>query len=207
MSKDNWAASQQISFRAHCLGRAERAVRSFLFPLLVSALLLPVLAGAETLFVSTNIDVPVRRGAGDNYKIIKIVRVNDKNELLTEKNGWAKVRFEDGDEGWLPKMLLTSTAPVVHDLENLRQENEQLKQKSNDLSMELSAVKEHQGSDGDKLAECIAEQNKIKAEHRATEDTGKLFWFLAGGSVLLLGWLLGRFSHSPQRKKSGISIR
>ncbi|WP_417913203.1 SH3 domain-containing protein, partial [Candidatus Electronema sp. TJ] len=107
MSKDNWAAGQQISFRAHWLGRAGRAVRSFLFPLLVSALLLPVAAGAETLFVSTNIDVPVRRGAGEQYKIIKIVRVNDKSELLEEKNGWAKVRFEDGDEGWLPKMLMT----------------------------------------------------------------------------------------------------
>uniref|UniRef100_UPI004055C826 TIGR04211 family SH3 domain-containing protein n=1 Tax=Candidatus Electronema sp. TaxID=2698783 RepID=UPI004055C826 len=207
MSKDNCAADQQISFRAHCLGRAGRAVRSFLFPLLVSALLLPVWAGAETLFVSTNIDVPVRRGAGENYKIVKMVRVNDKSELLEEKNGWAKVRFEDGDEGWLPKMLMTTVAPVVHDLKSLRQENEQLKQKNSDLSMELSAVKEHQDSDGDKLAECIAEQNKIKAEHRATEDTDKLFWFLAGGGVLLLGWLLGRFSHSSPRKKSGISIR
>lgn len=207
MSKDNWAAGQQISFRAHWLGRAGQAARSFLFPLLVSALLLPVAAGAETLFVSTNIDVPVRRGAGEQYKIIKIVRVNDKSELLEEKNGWAKVRFEDGDEGWLPKMLMTSAAPAVHDLKSLRQENEQLKQKSNELAMELNAIKEHQDSDSDKLAECIAEQNKIRAERRAEEDTGKLFWFLGGGGVLLLGWLLGRFSHSPQRKKSGFGLR
>ncbi|MGR0482303.1 MAG: TIGR04211 family SH3 domain-containing protein [Candidatus Electronema sp. V4] len=181
-----------------------------LFPLLAAAwLLLPAAAsaGPATRFVSANIDVPVRRGAGDNYKITKMVKVSNRAELLEEKSGWAKVRFEDGDEGWLPQHLLTAVAPPVEDIKILRQQNEQLRGKNDDLSMELTALKEHQDSEGDKLADCIAEQNKIKAEHRAAEDTGKLFWFLAGGSVLLLGWLLGRFSHGPQRKKSGLSLR
>jgi SH3 domain protein len=207
MSKDNWAAEQQIFFKAHCFCRAGQAARGIFFPLLVSVLLLPVWAGAESLFVSANIDVPVRRGAGDQYKIVKMVKVNDKTDLLEEKSGWAKVRFQDGDEGWLPKMLLTSVMPVAHDLKNLRQENEQLKQKNTELGMELNAIKEHQDNDGDQLAACIAEQDKIRAERRASEDTGKLFWFLAGGGVLLLGWLLGRFSHGSPRKKSGLSLR
>ncbi len=181
-----------------------------LFPLLAAAwLLLPAAAsaGPATRFISASIDVPVRRGAGDNYKIVKMVRVNGKSELLAAKNGWAKVRFEDGDEGWLPEHLLTAVAPPVEDAKMLRQQNEQLKKKNDDLSMELAALKEHQDGESEKLADCIAAQNKLKAEHRAAEDTGKLFWFLAGGSVLLLGWLLGRFSHGPQRKKSGLSLR
>ncbi|MGX9727194.1 MAG: TIGR04211 family SH3 domain-containing protein [Candidatus Electronema sp. VV] len=195
--------------RGTCAACGQTALRR-IFPLLAAAwLLLPAAAsaGTATRFVSANIDVPVRRGAGDNYKITKMVKVSNRAELLEEKSGWAKVRFEDGDEGWLPQHLLTAVAPPVEDIKILRQQNEQLRKKNDDLSMELTALKEHQDSEGDKLADCIAEQNKIKAEHRAAEDTGKLFWFLAGGSVLLLGWLLGRFSHGPQRKKSGLSIR
>ncbi len=196
--------------RGSCAADRQTAALRRLFPLLAAAwLLLPAAAsaGPATRFVSANIDVPVRRGGGDNYKIIKMVRVSNRAELLEEKNGWAKVRFEDGEEGWLPQHLLTAVAPPVEDIKMLRQENEQLRKKNEDLSMELTALKEHQDSEGDKLADCIAEQNKIKAEHRAAEDTGKLFWFLAGGSVLLLGWLLGRFSHSSPRKKNGLSLR
>jgi SH3 domain protein len=178
--------------------------RRLLAPLAAALLLLPTLAGAESMFVSANIDVPVRRGAGEQYKIIKMVKISDKAELLEEKNGWAKVRFQDGDDGWLPKLLLTSALPVIEDIKNLRTENEQLRQKNNDLNMELGALKEHQDGDGDKLAACIAEQNKIKAERRASEDTGKALWFLSGGGVLLLGWLLGRLSHGSQRKKSSL---
>lgn len=181
-----------------------------LFPLLAAVwLLLPaaVSAGPATRFISANIDVPVRRGAGDNYKITKMVKVSNRAELLEEKNGWARVRFEDGDEGWLPQHLLTAAAPPVEDVKLLRQQNEQLKKKNDDLSMELAALKEHQDSESEKLNACIVEQNKIKAERRAAEDTGKLFWFLAGGGVLLLGWLLGRFSYSSPRKKGGLGLR
>lgn len=187
---------------AHSQGKS--LARRLLAPLAAAILLLPTLAGAENLFVSANIDVPVRRGAGEQYKIVKMVKISDKAELLEEKNGWAKVRFQDGDDGWLPKLLLTPALPVIEDIKNLRTENEQLRQKNNDLNMELGALKEHQDGDGDKLAACIAEQNKIKAERRASEDTGKALWFLSGGGVLLLGWLLGRLSHGSPRKKSSL---
>jgi SH3 domain protein len=197
MNRGNRAAGQHLSFIV--------MISRILAPQLVAALLLlPSLAGAENLFVSPNIDIPVRRGAGEQYKIIKMVRVNDKTELLEEKNGWFKIRFQDGDEGWLPKSLLTSAVPVAEDVKALRTENEQLQRKNSELSVELNSLKEHQDGEGGKLAECIAEQNKIKAERRASEDTGKALWFLAGGGVLLAGWLLGRISQSPQRRKSGL---
>ncbi len=179
------------------------AARVRLFAAAVILLLAPSVR-AENLFVSPNIDIPVRRGAGEQYRIIKMVRIHDKTELLEEKNGWLKVRFQDGEDGWLPKSLLTSVVPTGEDVRKLRTENEQLQRKNNELALELNGLKEHQDGEGDKLSACIAEQDKIKAERRASEDTGKVIWFLSGGGVLLAGWLLGRLSHSPQRRKSGL---
>lgn len=196
--------------RGTCAAGGQTALHRLILLLPAAWLLLSAVAtsaGPATRFVSANIDVPVRRGASEQYKIIKIVKVSNRAELLEEKNGWAKVRFEDGDEGWLPQHLLTAVIPPVEDGKMLRQQNEQLQKKNDELSMELTGLKEHQDSESEKLNDCIAEQNKIKAERRAEEDTGKLFWFLAGGGVLLLGWLLGRFSHSPQRKKGSLSLR
>ncbi|MCW5201209.1 TIGR04211 family SH3 domain-containing protein [Desulfobulbus sp. F4] len=204
MNRRNRAAGQHRSFAAMIL--------RFLFPQLAAAvLLLSSSAGAENLFVSPNVDIPVRRGAGEQYRIIKIVRVNDKSETLEEKNGWFKVRFQDGDEGWLPKSLLTSTVPVAEDVRGLRTENEHLRRKNNELSMELNTLKEHQDNEGDKLAACITKQNeqnkiedKIKAEHKTVEDINKIGYFLAGAGVLLAGWLLGRLSHSSPRRKNSL---
>jgi SH3 domain protein len=202
MSRDNCASERQgISFTARSLGMS-----LLLVPLVAAAVLLPpASARTESLFVSSDIDIPVRRGAGEQYKIVKMVKVHDKAELMEERNGWLKVRFQDGDDGWLPKSLLTAAVPVVEDVKKLRTENEQLQRKNAEQGMELSALKEHQDGEGDKLAACIAEQNKIKAERRASEDTGKALWFLAGGGVLLAGWLLGRLSTgSGGRKRSSL---
>ena len=74
---------------------------------------------ATTMFISPkNIDVPIRRGSSEKYKIIKIAQVNDQVELLEEKDGWSRVRFKGQDvtEGWLPSRFLTSEIPAEKQL-------------------------------------------------------------------------------------------
>ncbi len=164
-------------------------------------------AGAATvMFISPNIDVPIRRGSSEKYKIIKIAKVNDQVELLEEKEDWSRVRFKDNTDGWLPKHLLTAEAPATKQLQGLLEQHKQLKQRNDELSMELSALQEHQNGEGEKITACIAELNTAKAERRAVEDTAKVMWFLAGSGVLLVGWLLGRMSGKPRRRGNSLSL-
>ena len=166
-------------------------------------------AGTMMFISPKNVDVPIRRGSSEKYKIIKIANVSDQVELLEEKDGWSRVRFHDKEttEGWLPSHLLTSDIPAANQLTGLLKQHGELKRKNDDLSMELSALQEHQNGESEKLSTCITELNTAKAERRAVEDTTKVVWFLAGSGVLLVGWLLGRMSGRPSKRKSGLSLR
>lgn len=181
---------------------------------MLSHLLLPVVllassAAAEPRFVYPDLDLPVRRGAGEVYKIIKMIRDGDQVEQLEEKAGWARIRLADGTEGWIEQRLLTSDPPSAQRLEGLRTENGQLKQKISELeknlgevNMGLSALKEHQGSEGDRTAACNAQLDALRAERRAEQDTDTAKRFAVGLGIFLIGWLLGRISAGPRRRAS-----
>jgi SH3 domain protein len=187
----------------------QQSVRWILATLLVLFHAGAALAGTMMFISPQNVDVPIRRGASEKYKIIKIASISDQVELLEEKEGWSRVRFHDKDktEGWLPSHLLTSDIPAAKQLKSLLEQHGELKRKNDDLSIELADLQEHQNSESTKLSTCIAELNTAKAERRAVEDTTKVAWFLAGSGVLLVGWLLGRMSGRPSKRKSGLSFR
>ena len=195
--------------------RAEKTCRitGAVAALLTGLLLLPALvlsqplpAAADVLFIAPAINVPVRRGKNERYKIIRTAKIGEKVELLRERDDWSKVRFADGVEGWLPKHLLTPDIPAAQQAEQLLNENELLKARNETLSVELSALQEYQHAESEKLETCIAERNLAKAERRALEDTARVTWFLAGSGVLLMGWLLGRLSGRPSRRRSTLRL-
>ncbi len=66
--------------------------------ILLSALLAPqVLLGAW--YVKPSAEVPVRRGQGNDYKIIAVVNSGTEVRILEEKEDWARVRLASGKEG------------------------------------------------------------------------------------------------------------
>lgn len=197
-------------------GAQHRFFRVLLLSAAVLALCHAAAAAAEgkAMFISSNIEVPIRRGATTGYKIIKIAKVNDPVKLLEERNDWSRVRFKDGAEGWLPSRFLTMDMPPVERLEELQKEKSQLEQNIKNLNAEIFALnaeisdlKEHRSSEDDKLSDCIKERDSARAERRAVEDTTKVIWFLAGSGALFLGWILGRISGRPRRRRSTLSFR
>jgi SH3 domain protein len=178
--------------------------------LFLSLLLLASYAAAETRFVYPDIDLPVRRGAGDVYKIIRMVKDGEQVELLENtQDGWAKVRFSDGKEGWIEQRLLTADPPSAQRMEELRTENSQLKEQVGgleknlaELNLAMTALKEHQGTEGDRTAACNAQLDALRAERRAEEDTVTAKHFVTVFGLFLIGWLLGRISAGPRRKPS-----
>ena len=196
----------------------------------------------EVRFVHPSVEVPVRRGQGTDYKIIKLVKDGDRVELLEEKDAWARILVDEKTEGWMPKRFLSSEAPPVKLVQILRVDNEQLKQKNAELDQELTDLKELQVDTGGELSACIAERDTIQSRYQtleaetadvvaikskmdATEKEieevrsilaavqqqnselkrkSALAWFLAGGGVLLFGWIIGKFSGRSGKRKSSL---
>lgn len=180
---------------------------------LLTALITEIAGAAEMKFIRQNLEIPVRRGRGERYKILEFVKDGDQLELIRENGNWAKVRLTGGTEGWMLKRYLSDEQPLVEQVRILREENEKLKTDNETLNRNLTRVKELQEASTEeleqlqtsaekKLAVSLQECNKIKDEHKAAQEVNKIMWFLSGAGVLLLGWLIGRLSGGSQRKRN-----
>lgn len=216
---------------------------AFCIGLLLTVMLMTTPSVAEELrFVRPSVKVPVRRGQGIDYKIVKLVKDGDQVELLEEDEAWARVRVKAGVEGWMPKRFLSSDAPPLKLVQMLRTENEQLKQQNTDLNQELTGLKDLQANTGGELSTCIAQRDTIESQYKNLQaDTADVVaiknkmtateqeiekvrttlaavqqqnnelkrktavtWFLAGGGVLLFGWIIGVFSGRSRKKRSSL---
>lgn len=193
-------------------GYRQKPFKPFFFLFILMILFAGAAAAAEIKFVRPNLDIPVRRGRGEQYKILKFVKNGDQVEFFEEKRNWAKVRMQNGTEGWMLNRYLSDEKPPEEQLRELHEENEQLKSENEKLQSELTRSNELQeasseelerlqSSANEKLALSISECNKIKDEYKASQEFNKIIWFLSGAGVLLVGWLLGRFAGgSPKRR-------
>ena len=209
---------------------------------LTTMLMTTYAVSAELRFVRPSVEVPVRRGQGIDYKIVRLVKDGDQVELLEEEDAWARIRLKGGTEGWMPKRFLSSEAPPVKLVQMLRTENEQLKQQNTDLNQELTGLKDLQANTGGELSACIAQRDSIAAQYKILQDDTAdvvaikdkmtaaeqeiekvrttlaavqqqnnelkrktaVTWFLAGGGVLLFGWIIGVFSGRSRKKRSSL---
>jgi SH3 domain protein len=186
-------------------------------PFFLLSLLIVLLAGTaiatEIKFVRPDLDIPVRRGRGSQYKIMKFVKDGNQVELFEENGNYAKVRLQNGTEGWMLKRYLSDEKPPVEQVRELRKENEQLKTGNEKLTRNLKEIKELQQDSSEELERLqtsakeelalgLSECNKIKDKYKASQEVNKIMWFLSGGGVLLAGWLIGHFARGSQRKRN-----
>lgn len=78
----------------------------------LAIVLISVSSWAETRYISDVVLVPVRSGAGNQFRIIHsgIPSGTQMTVLEEDQSGeWAKIRTQRGMEGWLPKQYLTAT--------------------------------------------------------------------------------------------------
>ncbi|MCI5144409.1 MAG: TIGR04211 family SH3 domain-containing protein [Candidatus Electrothrix sp. AR3] len=158
---------------------------------------------AEIRFVYPNIDIPVRRGVGDKYKIIRMVGDGERVELLEEKEGWAKIKLKDGVQGWMLKRLLTtSDVPSAERLKELQGENIKLKENLNRLTTELIEMKTQESSGNEELDICNDALNSTQAKYNALEELEVTKWFFYGTGIPLIAWLFGRITPRSRKKRS-----
>jgi SH3 domain protein len=214
---------------------------------LLAALFIPAIVAAETVYVSDQLVVTLRRGNSTEYKILKTLRTGTSMEVLerTEGDNYVKVRLENGEEGYVLGQYLTAETPktiIISRLENqlgkIREQLAQAKAKLAESSQEegaltgsiselnralantkeeLRAVTEKYNTLRKDSAEVVAITNErdllketneklaaevqsLTAENSDLLRTGAIRWFLAGGGVLFLGWLIGKASRKKMSR-------
>ncbi len=151
---------------------------------LVITALWSVSAFAGTRYVSDRLEITVRAGAGNEYRIIRMLNSGQQVEVIEPGDDWSRVRIPGGQEGWTLTRFLQSDPPARQTVQtltarlepleleraSLRQENERLIKMNQEIEGELKeAIKKFEASVAahDKLREESSEFLEMREEHEA----------------------------------------
>lgn len=137
----------------------------------ICLLLFSTAVSAETRYVNDKMKITMRTEPGVDRKIIALLAVGQKVELLESGDEWTRVRLTNGKEGWVLSRFLTDKVPSRIELEiltrkhkgllsrvsSLLEENKALKTENNTFRTELSANKK-------RLQELDKAYNALKTE-------------------------------------------
>lgn len=117
-------------------------VLAALVPIQIQAQPQTSLQTQATAYVSDALEIPLRAGASDRYKVIGSVRTGFPIEVLrvdTVKS-YTQIRTPAGVKGWLPSQQLTDTPSSQEQLTGVRRELEQLQARHSELLRHLDEV-------------------------------------------------------------------
>ncbi len=173
-------------------------MKSLTIPFLLVVLLtvvvpVPVLAQTQAAdqtqsaaYVSDLLDVPLRAGASNRYKIIGAVRSGAAVEVLKVDavKGYTQIRTPTGVKGWLPSAQVTDTPSSREQLAGVRQNLEQLQARHADLKQHVDEVVAKPGAENLsyprlyeealRLRQQLAQYRKVAADTVAIDERNKM---------------------------------
>ncbi len=130
-------------------------LKTCLFVVLLLNLFITSSALAETRYVTDELTITLRRGKGNEYKILKMLQTGTPVEVLEADGQFVKVRAPGGTEGYVISQYLTTETPKAQVAARLAKENSR-------LANELKQVRES-------YADVDAQIGRLKAEINTLE--------------------------------------
>ncbi|MDM8536629.1 TIGR04211 family SH3 domain-containing protein [Desulfobacterales bacterium HSG17] len=126
--------------------------------MLQGSLILQGVAVAKTMYITDNIKITMRRGAGAVYKVIAEPESGETVQILAQQAPWTNVKLSDGKDGWVLTQFLTSKQPKEVQLNLIKEKQESLLKDVESLTKENIKLKEENQK--------FAEQSSINLTER-----------------------------------------
>ena len=121
---------------------------------------------AETRYINDRMQVTLRTGPANDRKIIALLNIGQKVEMLKPGEEWTLVRVPSGKEGWVVSRFLTDKTPSGIELKILKNKHNLLKVQASSLREENNSLKAENESLSTELA---TSQEKLKNLNNAYE--------------------------------------
>ncbi len=121
----------------------------------------------QTRYISDNQLIPVRSGAGNNYRIIN--RGLPSGTRLTvhetsEDGVWARITTDSGEEGWLRAQYLMAETPAKTRLARAEAKTEQLRAKNEALNAQLATLQSEHSNLSEQASASDSSLSEVSAE-------------------------------------------
>lgn len=179
-----------------------------------TALLSALLLGASTQafaadYIAENLSTYMRKGAGNQFKISGSIQAGEPVTVLDKKDNFVLIRDSRNREGWVLASEISQTASPRELIPQLQQEVQTLTAKLKNMDSDWqrrTAEMQRRSQDAEKQSSNLFEENAqlkreleiVKNKNRnleimqdAEKRTIAIQYFIYGGSVLVVGLLLG----------------
>jgi len=133
----------------------------------------PVLA--ENKYVSDSVKVTMRTGPGNDRKIISLLRVGTKVEVVQPGDEWTLVRLANEKEGWVINRFLTDKIPSDIELKILKSKYQALKDSASKMQEKNSLLKAENEKLTTEFAVSRKELQKTTNDYEALKTESKEF--------------------------------
>lgn len=138
---------------------------------LLSVSLFVATAEAATRYVSDELSINLRRGAGNEFRITELLDAGERVEVLDSANGWSRVRTSGGEVGFVLSRFLTNTPAAREQVASMKSQVSTLQEENAALKKELSEVLEGSSELGKLKKDLVSENNAIKQELERIKNT------------------------------------
>jgi len=152
---------------------------------------------AENKYINDIMKITMRTGPGTNRKIIALVGIGQKVEVVRWGGDWTLIRLTNGKEGWVISRFLTDKIPSSIELKELKSKYKALMNEAATMQEADSLLKAENKKLSTKLA---ASRKKFQ---KTSNKNQNIKWFLSGAGILILGFIIG-FSTKRQRRRSSL---
>ena len=133
----------------------------------------PVLA--ENKYISDTVKVTMRTGPGNDRKIISLLSIGTKVEVVQPGDEWTLVRLANGKEGWVINRFLTDKLPSDIELNTLKSKYEALRASASEMQEKNSLLKAENEKLTTEFAESRNKLQKTTNDYEALKTESKEF--------------------------------
>lgn len=133
---------------------------------LFAAVLISSTTLGATYWLSDELWVNIRTGAGDQFRILKTIPSGTRMETLDDEaqNGYLNVRTEEGIEGWIPERFLQDEPTAEIQISNVRAERDELQRQLDELDTKYTDLLADKGDVNGELETLRSDNARLSEE-------------------------------------------
>ena len=120
-----------------------------------------VAVGQTTAYVTDELEITMRSGEGNEYRIIRLLTSGTQLEVLERGEAWSRVRA-GGDTGWVRSVYLQAEPVAINRLDAAISEAEQLREENRELTAALEDAERSVAELGDTSATLQDENQRMQ---------------------------------------------
>lgn len=150
-------------------------LNTWLWMVLIGALIMPTAATAETVYVSENYEITMRTGPATDRKIISLIESGTALTIVEKGQDWSKVRTKNGRMGWVLNRYITTNEPCAMVLDRVRQDYDVLSAEFADLKAQFDTLKSQKKVVDADLSQSQQDRNQLRSAYETLKKESAEF--------------------------------